>query len=152
MKKKVVQKHTKKATRKPKKAPVSDLSGMNKPQEYLEFITFMSLPRALRGQLTGTETQDEFSEKYGINRNTLVAWKKRVGFWEDVQNARKGFFRERSADVLLALETACLKDGKGSDVRVYLSYTGEYTERAEQEHKISPEIQAALDKIERILP
>lgn len=152
MAKKVGQTHTPRAPRKRKNSAVSDLSGMNKPQEYLEFIIFMSLPRALREQLTGAETQDDFSEKYGINRNTLVSWKKRAGFWEDVQNARKSFFRERSGDVLLALENTCLKEGKGSDVKVYLTYTDEYTDKAETEHKISPELQSALEKIEKIIP
>jgi len=148
----LVQTHT---TQQPKprlKGLQSDLQGMSKPQEYLEFISFMALPRALREQIQGVATQDEFSDKYGINRNTLVAWKKRVGFWDDVQAVRKDFFRERTGDVLLALETACLREGKGADVRVLLTYTGEYSDRIEQEHKVSPQLQEAIEKISQILP
>lgn len=150
-KKKVVQKHTKQRTKSPLKAPQGGLRGLSKPQEYMEFISFMALPRVLRGQILEVRTQDDFALKYGVNRNTLVAWKKRIGFWNEVQNVRKDFFRERSGDILLALESTCLREGKGSDVKVLLTYTGEYNEKLEQEHKISPELKKALDKLDRVL-
>ncbi len=152
MRKALVQKHTKRDTSTPPNAVNAPVGGLNKPQEYLEFVSFMALPRTFRGQIMGAETQDDFSEKYGVNRNTLVAWKKRVGFWDSVQATRKDFFRERTGDVLLALETACLREGKGADVRVLLTYTGEYAEKVEQEHKITPELQRALEKIGALLP
>lgn len=131
----------------------SDLNGLNHPQEYLEFITFMALPRALRVEMLGIEddTQGAFAVKHGLNKDTLVEWKKRAGFWEDVQAVRRDFFRERSGDVILALETTCIKEGKGQDVRVYLTYTGEYSEKTETEHKVHPELQKALDKIGSVL-
>jgi len=131
----------------------SETEGMNKPQEYLEFITFMALPRTLREEIIGADTQEDFSKKFKVSEKTLVDWKKRAGFWDDVVTVRKEFFKARTADVLLALETKNLSPEKvnGQDVRVLLTYTGEYSEKQELEHKVHPELQAALEKIGKVL-
>lgn len=155
MAKKATKTQKKTAVQSRKKAvPIaSDLSKLKHPQEYMEFVTFMALPRVLRAQALNMEgdSQEDFRKAHKLNKDTLVEWKKRAGFWEDVQTVRKDFFRERSGDVLLALETTCIKEGKGQDVRVYLTYTGEYTEKTESEHKVHPELAAALEKIGAVL-
>lgn len=132
---------------------VSDLNGLKKPQAYMDFILFMAIPDVLRTQLMDVETQQDFGKKYKINSDTLVQWKKRVGFWDDVVSVRKEFFRARTANVLLALETKSLNPDKvqGQDVRVLLTYTGEYSEKVENEHKVHPELAAALEKIGKVL-
>lgn len=140
--------------KKDKAMPIhSDLTKMQKPQEYMEYVYFMALPRTLRAETLGLDGQADvdFTAKYKVNKNTLTEWRKRVGFWDDVQTVRKEFFRARSGDVLLALETTCIREGKGTDVRVYLTYTGEYSDKVEQEHKVHPELQAALEKIGTVL-
>lgn len=133
----------------------SDLKNMTKPQEYLEYVMFMALPRTMRVEVLGIEddTQESFGKKYGVNKNTLTDWKNRAGFWDDVMQVRKEFFRARTADVILALETKNLSPDRvsGQDVRVLLTYTGEYSEKLEQEHKVHPELQAALEKIGQVL-
>lgn len=146
-----------KQTKKTKKEVTikSDLTGLQKPQEYLEFVTFMSLPRTMRAELLDIEddSQEAFCKKYKVNKNTVADWKKRAGFWDDVLTVKKEFFKARTSDVLLALETKNLDPNKvsGQDVRVLLTFTGEYSERIEQEHKVHPELQAALDKIGKVL-
>lgn len=132
---------------------VSDLSGLKQPAKYLEFVTFMAIPDVLRAELLEVKTQGDFSKKYRVDEDTLTAWKKRVGFWEDVITVRKDFFRARTANVILALETKSLDPSKvqGQDVRILLTYTGEYSEKIENEHKIHPELQAALEKIGKVL-
>lgn len=132
---------------------VSDLSGIKKPQKYLEFITFMAIPDVLRAELLEVKTEGDFAKKFLVNKNTLTDWKKRIGFWEDVIAVRKDFFRARTANVILALETKSLDPAKvqGQDVRILLTYTGEYTEKVENEHKIHPELAAALEKIGKVL-
>lgn len=131
----------------------SDLSGLKKPQKYLEFITFMAIPDVLRAELLEVKTQGDFSKKFRVDEDTLTAWKKRVGFWEDVIAVRKDFFRARTANVILALETKSLDPARvqGQDVRILLTYTGEYSEKVENEHKIHPELAAALEKIGKVL-
>lgn len=132
---------------------VSDLNGLKHPQKYLEFITFMAIPDVLREELLEVKTHGDFAKKYRVNEDTLTAWKKRAGFWEDVITVRKDFFRARTANVILALETKSLDPNKvqGQDVRILLTYTGEYSEKVENEHKITPELQTALDKIGKVL-
>lgn len=131
----------------------SDLSGLKKPQAYMDFILFMAIPDVLRQELMDVSTQQEFAEKYKVNTDTLVEWKKRVGFWDDVVSVRKEFFRARTANVILALETKSLDPQKvqGQDVRILLTYTGEYSEKTETEHKVHPELAAALEKIGKVL-
>lgn len=133
----------------------SELKNMTKPQEYLEYVTFMALPRTMRAEILGLEddTQESFGKKLGVNKNTLTDWKGKAGFWDDVMTVRKEFFRARTADVILALETKNLSPDKvsGQDVRVLLTYTGEYSEKQETEHKVHPELAAALEKIGQVL-
>lgn len=133
----------------------TDLSGLTKPQEYLEYVTFMAIPSVKRVEIMQLEddTQEAFCKKYKVNKNTLTDWKKRVGFWDDVLTIKKEFFKARTANVLLALETKNLDPAKvqGQDVRVLLTFTGEYTEKVESEHKVHPELQAALEKIGKVM-
>lgn len=142
---------------KPRKIRISkvatDMTTIRKPQEYLEFITFMAIPKVLREETMGVKSQQDFGKKYRVDEDTLCAWKNKVGFWDDVVTARKDFFRQRTADVILALETKSLDPERvqGTDVKVLLGYTGEYAEKVENEHKVHPDIQAALDRISRVL-
>jgi len=131
----------------------TDLNALAKPKEYLEFITFMAIPDVLREEQMGLKTQQDFATKFGIDAGTLSDWKKRVGFWDDVIAVRKDFFKARTANVILALETKSLDPEKvqGQDVRVLLTYTGEYSDRNETEHRIHPELAAALERIGKVL-
>ena len=128
---------------------------LKKPQVYDEFIYFMAIPSVLRKEILELEsdTQQAFAKKHGINKDTITQWKNKAGFWDDVQRIRKDFFRARTSDVILALETKNLNPEKasGQDVRVLLTYTGEYSDRVENEHKIHPDLQQALDKIGKAL-
>jgi len=153
-KKKTTTKRTVGKTRKPK-TPTETRKNKSKPQVYDEFVYFMALPRTLRQETMELEgdTMLAFAAKYKVNKNTLTTWKNKAGFWDDVQRLRKDFFRARTADVILALETKNLNPDKasGQDVRVLLTYTGEYSDKLEQEHKIHPDLQKALDKIGKVL-
>ena len=137
-----------------KPQPSSDFSKVRKTNEYLEFINFITLPRVMRHEVIGVETQEEFCELFKVDKGTLSKWKKIPGFWEDVTEIRKALFRERSADVLLSLEAKCLNPGSvtGADVRVYLTAIGEYQERHEVENELSPQLLEALAKIDKMLP
>ena len=133
----------------------TDLSGLAKPNEYLEYVTFMGIPSVKRVEIMGLEddTQKAFSKKYKVDQNTLTTWKNRAGFWDDVLTVKKEFFRARTANVLLALETKNLDPNKvqGQDVRVLLTFAGEYSEKVENEHKVHPELAAALERISKVL-
>lgn len=132
----------------------TDFSKVRKANEYLEFVNFIALPRVLRHEVVGVETQEEFCQQFKVDKRTLSKWKKVAGFWDDVAEMRRALFRERSADVLLSLEAKCLNPSSvtGGDVKVYLTAIGEYQERHEIENELSPQLLDALAKIDRMLP
>jgi hypothetical protein len=132
----------------------SDMTGLRNPQKYLDFISWIAIPDVLRAELELPATQKAYAEHVGVTQDTLVDWKKRAGFRDDVMELRSIFFTERAANVILALETKCLdpKSVSGNDVRVYLTAIGNYKERQEQEHKVHPDLQKALDKVAKVLP
>jgi len=162
-KKKKASKAVKKTTpKKPKKKPDSNSNKKNVntkkgnlvlQAEYLEFIRFIALPRTIRQEEMGVANQGEFAKKFGMDEGTLSDWKNREGFWDDVANVRKSFFRNRTGDVLLALETKNLDPRKanGADVKVLLTYTGEYEEKQQHEHTITKEVAEALERARKFL-
>ena len=130
---------------------VSDTTKMSRVPEYLDFIQFMALPRVMREETMGIKTQQEFAKKYKLNEWTLVDWKSKPGFWDDVHNYRKQFFGGRAGDVWLALETTCIKEGKGQDVKVYFTLLDQYKEKTQEEHKVDPEVKKIIDKMGEFL-
>lgn len=132
----------------------SDLKGLQNPQKYLDFIGWIAIPDVLREELDLPRTHTEYAKKVGVHIDTLTDWKKRAGFRDDVMEMRSVFFTDRAANVILSLETKCLnpKLVSGNDVRVYLTAIGNYKEKQEQEHKVHPDLQKALDKIASVLP
>lgn len=132
----------------------SDINGLRNPQKYLDFISWIAIPDVLREEMELPTTQAAYAELVGVTQDTLVDWKKRAGFRDDVMEMRSLFFTARAGNVILALETKCLdpKLVTGNDVRVYLTAVGQYQEKAEQEHKVHPELQEALERVARILP
>lgn len=133
---------------------LSDFTKIRKTNEYLEFINFIALPRVMRHEVVGVDTQEEFCERFKVDKGTLSNWKKIPGFWEDITEIRRALFRERSADVILSLEAKCLNPDSvtGSDVRVYLTAIGEYREKHEIENELSPKLQEALERIDQMIP
>lgn len=127
--------------------------GIQKQAEYLEYVTFMALPEVLRQEIMGITKQKDFAESYGLREATLSDWKYGAGFWDNVAKVRQHFFRGRTANVLLALETKNLNPETvtGNDVKVLLTYTGEYKERTVEEHTVDPELQRAIAKMGQVL-
>jgi len=126
----------------------SDIKGLRYPAEYLDFIDWMSLPPVMREP----RTHKEFAKQIRVGEDTLTSWKKRAGFWDDVVDQRKDWARDQSGDLLLGLKRNAVKYGKGTDVKVWLQYTGEFTEKADINFGVSPELQKIVEKIDQFLP
>ena len=95
------------------------------PLGYLDFILFIALPVELRLQIIKAETQKEFAAKIRVDEDTLTAWKKRDGFWDDVSRVRKEIFKEMVSEVVFAVKTNASKNGGAAESRLFLEYAGE---------------------------
>lgn len=169
-KKKVTKKPKKNTQRKPNKGKggkepkvrmpgisvrlVSDLKKLKRPADYITFLQFAASDKEMKKRIWGTHTQVGFAKEIGVSADTLVDWKKVPGFHQDMINIRQLIFAEQTADSIRALikKTSNEKTVTGNDVRVLLTYTGEYKEKHEEELTMNPEIQAALDRLAEVLP
>ena len=111
-----------------------------------DYITWIAMPSVMREPAT----QEEFAKKQKIDPATLTDWKKRSGFYHEVQRRRRTYFKDDSGDVILSLKRKCLKEGSGADVKVFLNYTEDLKDKTEI--AVDDELRKALDKVSKILP
>lgn len=83
--------------------------------EYADFIQWIAMPKSLRSP----KTQRELARKFGLGEDTLSDWKKREGFWEETEQLRKSWGKERTPNVMLALYNRAVKSGDPSAVRLW---------------------------------
>jgi len=133
---------------------VSDIKSLKRPADYIAFLQFSASDREVRKRVWGGHTQEAFAKKIGVHKDTPTDWKKVPGYHQDMINIRQLMFAEETADSIRALikKTRDPKQVTGHDVRVLLTYTGEYREKHEEEVTMNPEIQAALDRLAEVLP
>ena len=130
--------------------PITMKNRSNRPYKYAEYLIFIdwtATPRIDRNP----ETQKEFADKYGINKDTIIAWKKRSEFWSEVRRSRDMDLLDRTGDVLRVLEREALK-GDVPAIKLFLQYTGELTERKDVGLGASPELIEALERMRKVLP
>lgn len=111
---------------------VSDMASVKKVDVYLAFIEFLATPPHLKD----IQTQEEFSKKYEVSGWTLSEWKKRDGFFDDVDSKRKEIINEKMLTFsLTALHKKIVTEGNGSDVKVLWQIAGKFEERKVVETK-----------------
>jgi hypothetical protein len=130
-----------------KKELNSDLLGLRHPQGYLAFIDFLATPDYLREY----DTQAEFAQSIGVDPTTLVAWKKRDGFWADLREQRRNFIREELlTKSISALMKKILKEGNASEVKLLHQLADEFEEKSVVENR-SPVQALSVERKEQIL-
>lgn len=141
-----------KKTRKPRKSKtetvVIDAGKRYKVTEYIEFVKWIALPTFERDP----ETQTEFAKKYKTTQEVLSRWKNDPSFWEDVSRVRKSMRRDNFEDVVKGLYKACIKHGRGQDVKVYAQLAGELKEDGDGLLELSPALEEAIGKVNKRLP
>ncbi len=125
---------------------VLDAGKRYKVTEYIEFVKWIALPTFEREP----DTQGEFAKKYKVAEAVLSRWKLDPSFWEDVSRIRKSTRRDNFEDVVKGLYKACIKHGRGQDIKVYAQLAGELKE--DNEFTLSPALEGAIAKIGKRLP
>ncbi len=92
-----------------------DVSGIEQPDKLLDFVRWYALPRQLRNP----ETQEKLSEKIGIHKDTFANWKRRAGFWAEVDVYTNSYFRSHAPDIYYALVQYAKKTGDPRAVKLY---------------------------------
>ena len=122
-----------------------DDSGIEQPDKLLDFVRWYSLPRQLRKP----ETQEKLSEKIGIHKDTFVNWKRRLGFWDEVDLYSNNFFRSHAPDVYYALVQFAKRTGDPRAVKLYAQRFEGWSEKIRTEDETSdreldPELKAQI--------
>ena len=101
-----------------------DLNGLKHQMEYLNFVTWVATPNALRDP----KTQQELSKEFGVGQDTLSEWKARPGFWKSVIEKRKHWGQERTPNVIMAIYDKIIKTGNAPEVKLWLQYIENWSE------------------------
>lgn len=94
---------------------------MRKQGVFDRFVEWIALTTEEREKI-GVPTQNDFADKYGIDKATLSIWKKRNDFGEKKQEAQIAKLQNSTADVLEGLKNRCVKYGMAYDVELFLLY------------------------------
>ena len=140
----------KKATRK-QSDETKAYTGIVHTEAYAAFQEYCSLPRALRQSVLGVNTQGEFAKQWKVDEDTLNSWKKREDFWKETFKLRRQFFSERTADVILGVETKAIKTGDAASARLILEVTEEVKREKDDPSKMGEALGQAIAKVFEIL-
>ena len=95
------------------------------PKKFNEFAKWMAVPEPLRE----LKTQGEFSERFKVSEQTLSAWKGRDEFWKLVEIEWRHFGRTKTSNVIAKFYNMTMKEGKTSDIKLWLQYFLDWSEK-----------------------
>ena len=95
------------------------LEGVKRMAELCEFVIFCATPRKLRT----LKTQRDFAKMFRVDEDSLTAWKRLPGFWDEVRKEIQGRERDEIAEVIHGLREKALEGDVGA-VRLWMQYVG----------------------------
>jgi len=128
------------------------VEGIRRVAEYLEYVSFMAIPKVLRKEQFQIEDEQEFANKYELSQNTLTNWKKKEDFWKRVDRQVIRWGRGQTPDVLRALSSRAKAEGKAPEVKLWLQFFEQWSEKKkldsgdEAEYELSEEDKALLKR------
>ena len=99
-----------------------------KKADYKMFVKFYSMPTIFRQAEYGFKTEKEFAKEYDLAPDTLVDWKKRPEFTKDIDAQLAKWGADKTPDVLASLYRTILKEGKASEVKLWLQFIKNWKE------------------------
>lgn len=110
------------------------LDKIRNPEVYIKFIEFLVMP----GTIDNIKTQGEFAKTFKMSETTLSMWKRRPGFWDEVREYRREFFK---SDILrlatMALKKKLLTDPGAPEIKLAFQLADEFEEKSSVEVKKS---------------
>lgn len=95
---------------------------VQKLPEYTEFVRFSALPTVLREKEFGFATDAAFGEHYKVSKDTLVMWRGRTQFWNEVAKQMAIWGRAQTPDVMMGVLRKSVRDGTASEARLWLEF------------------------------
>ena len=99
-----------------------------KKGDYKEFVRFYAMPSAYKRDKFGVGTETEFAKLKELSPETLTEWKKRPEFEKDIDDQLNKWGAGKTPDVIASLYRTILKDGKASEVKLWLQYIKRWKE------------------------
>ena len=102
-----------------------ETKALTKPAEFNQFVQWISVPEHLRE----LKTQGDFSKKYNVSEKTLSEWKQRDDFWRAVEIEWRKWGRVKTSNVIARFYATTMKEGKTSDIKLWLQYFLDWSEK-----------------------
>lgn len=128
--------------------------------EYEQFVEWSALPPQLRVPIT----QKELAEQLGVDNATLSDWKKKDGFWDEVDTKLRHWARGRTPAIIEALAKKAEKTGDPNAVKLWLQVFNSFVEESKlqvtpqdrlleaygikKDGKLSPDVLADIKRLE----
>ena len=103
----------------------SEIKGIEKINEFLQFIQWSAWPDAYREP----KTQGELAIKLGVSPDSLSDWKKHPLFWDLVNREFKQWAKGKTGNVMAAVYKNILQNGYGSDAKFWVQYVEDWEEK-----------------------
>jgi hypothetical protein len=128
-----------------------EFDSLKRKTEYLLFVEFMAIPKVFRKDIFHCgEDEGDFAKEYGLNQNTLTAWKRMKDFQNKVDEKLIEWGRGKIPDVISALYRTILKSGKRPEVELWLENFGGFKQKVEITEGETEESKETNTKIKRI--
>ena len=98
---------------------------LSKPVVFKEFVKWMAIPEPMRE----LKKQQEFAKAFNVAEKTLSAWKQKDNFWKLVEIEWRHFGRTKTANVIAKFYNTTMREGKTSDIKLWLQYFLDWSEK-----------------------
>jgi len=119
------------------------IENLLKPNEFAQFVSWMSLPEELREP----KSQSDLAKELNVDKATLSDWKNVEGFWDRVDEKIDLWAKGKNADVIQALFRKIKKDPKAPDIQLWLTAFRGFRDTKEVEINDRRETTQKLDNV-----
>ena len=103
----------------PKKMSIRKIDTFN------EFCQWSALPSPLREP----KLQIDFAKKWGTSEQTIIKWKHRPEFWQNISSIRMNWARDKTSDVIYGLFKNASTRGEAAEVKLWLQAVEDWSEK-----------------------